>query len=116
MSSQPSREFPGRCERRRMPGLQGSSCCGAPDLFCDEAWVGIADELGLSARQALVARHVVADRGDDDIAAALGLSSSTVKTHMERLHAKLDVHSRVQLVRRIVAAYIAWRDELPPPT
>jgi DNA-binding CsgD family transcriptional regulator len=104
MSRQHSRQFPGSCERRRMPALQGSQRCGAQELFSEEAWVGIADKLGLSARQMMVARYVVADRSDDDIAAILNLSLGTVKTHMERLHAKLEVHSRVQLVEQIFAA------------
>jgi DNA-binding CsgD family transcriptional regulator len=116
MSSQPLGEFPRSCEHRETPGLQVLQCFGAQELFCEEAWAGTANELELSARQVMVARCVVADRTDDDIAATLGLSASTVKTHMERLHAKLDVHSRVQLVRRIVAAYLAWRAESPPPT
>jgi DNA-binding NarL/FixJ family response regulator len=64
----------------------------------------------------MVARCVVADQSDGDIAEALGLSWSTVQTHMERLHNKLNVHSRVQLVTRVVAAYLSWRNESPPPT
>jgi DNA-binding CsgD family transcriptional regulator len=116
MSRQRSREFPGWCERRQMTEAPRSQRCGGQELFCEEAWERIANKLGLSARQKMVARSVVADRSDDDIAAILSLSLSTVKTHMERLHAKLDVHSRVQFVRRIVAAYLAWRAELPPPT
>ena len=90
--------------------------CGiAPYLFCDTAWAGIRDKLGLSVRQASIVRYVVADECDAAIARALGLSRSTVHTHMDRLHKKLDVHTRVELVGRIVAAYLTWRTESPPP-
>lgn len=90
-------------------------CCNAQNLFCDAAWAGIRDKLGLSARQASIARYVVADECDAAIARALGVSWSTVQTHMDRLHKKLDVHSRVELVGRIVAAYLTWRIESTPP-
>jgi len=90
-------------------------CCNTENLFCDAAWAGICDKLGLSARQVSIARYIVADRSDAAIAKALGVSWSTVQTHMDRLHKKLDVHSRVEFVGRIVAAYLMWRAESPPP-
>ncbi len=82
-------------------------------LFCEEAWAAIADKLELSPRQMEVARCVLTDQSDEEIARALGLSRGTVHTHVERLHEKLDVHSRVQVVTRVVAAYTPI---LPPPS
>ncbi len=117
MSRPPVREGEGGSgECRQARALEVPPCCGVRDLFCEEAWAGITGKLGLSARQAIVVRYVVADRSDHDIAEALSLSRSTVQTHMERLHNKLNVHSRVQLVTRVVAAYLSWRNESPPPT
>ena len=108
-------EFEGGPPRPSTRALPVPPCCNAQNLFCDAAWAGICDKLALSARQASIARYVVADRSDAAIAKALGVSWSTVQTHMDRLHKKLDVHSRVELVSRIVAAYLTWRTESPPP-
>ncbi len=76
----------------------------------------IASKLDLSSRQVQVARCVLSDQGEEEIARALGLSRGTVHTHLERLHEKLEVHSRVQSARRVFAAYFAWLIESPPPS
>lgn len=104
--------------RRKGPGtlLIPRTCGDGQGLFCNAAWAGIAGRLGLSPRQKEVARYVLADQSDDQIAQALGLSRGTVQTHMERLRDKLHVHSRIQLVLRVVAAYLDWRIESPPPS
>jgi DNA-binding CsgD family transcriptional regulator len=90
-------------------------CCIADGRFCQEAWAAVVRQLGLSARQAEVAQYVVEDESDHRIARLLCLSDSTVQTHMERLHEKLDVHSRADLVKRVYAAYVTWRAQSPPP-
>ncbi len=111
-----SRELGGR---RRPPGAwvpRLSPCSNGHGLFCEEAWAAIADKLDLSPRQMEVARCVLTDQSDGEIARVLGLSRGTVHTHMERLHERLHVHSRVQLATQVFAAYLAWRIELPPPT
>ena len=104
--------------RRKPPGARvprAFPCSQRDGLFCEEAWGGIADKLGLSPRQTEVARSVLADQSDGDIAQALSLSRGTVHTHVERLHEKLAVHSRVQLATLVFATYLAWRIESPPP-
>jgi len=93
-----------------------SPCSNGHGPLCAKAWAGIADKLGLSPRQTEVARCVLADQSDREIARALGLSRGTVHTHVERLHQKLGVHSRVQLATQVFATYLAWRIESPPPT
>ncbi len=90
-------------------------CCAALGLFCEEAWAGIADKLDLSPRQMQVARCVVEGQGDREIVLALGVSWHTVQTHMERLHEKLGIQSRVGLATQVTAAYRAWRTESNPP-
>jgi len=112
-------EHSGRSDgRRRRLGVRGSQvppCGDGHGLLCREAWVGIGDVLGLSPRQAEVARCVLADQGEDEIAQALGLSPDTVHSHVKRLREKLHAHSRLQLATRIFATYLAWRIESPPP-
>jgi DNA-binding CsgD family transcriptional regulator len=55
----------------------------------------------LTPREADVAAQVLAGRRDAQIAAALFLSPHTVKHHLKSVYAKLGVHSRVELVRRL---------------
>ena len=72
-------------------------CSNGGGLFCEKAWAGLAEKLELSPRQMEIARCILADQSHGKIAQALGLSRGTVHTHVERLHEKLHVHSRVQL-------------------
>ncbi len=56
----------------------------------------------LTAREADVAAGVLAGRRDTEIAATLLMSPHTVKHHLKSVYAKLDVHSRAQLVQRLM--------------
>lgn len=66
------------------------------------ARISPADRLLLTAREADVAAGVLAGRRDTEIAASLLMSSNTVKHHLKSVYAKLDVHSRAQLVQRLM--------------
>jgi DNA-binding NarL/FixJ family response regulator len=57
---------------------------------------------GLSEREREVADHVAAGESNPQIADALFLSVPTVKTHINRIFAKLGVESRVQLAIRVL--------------
>ena len=60
---------------------------------------GVPDRLSsLTERERDVVRLVAAGRANSEIAAALVVSPATVKTHVNRIFAKLDIESRVQLV------------------
>ena len=52
----------------------------------------------LAQRELDVARLLVQGRSKSVIGERLGLSASTVRTHGRHLYAKLDVHSRQQLI------------------
>jgi LuxR family maltose regulon positive regulatory protein len=60
---------------------------------------GYLDE-SLSDREREVLRLLVAGRSGPQIAEALVVAPSTVKTHLKSLYAKLDVHSRDQAIAR----------------
>ncbi len=52
----------------------------------------------LSDRERTILLEVARGRSNGEIAAALHIAEPTVKTHLGRLRAKLDLHERVQLV------------------
>jgi DNA-binding CsgD family transcriptional regulator len=54
---------------------------------------------GLTPREAQVCQQLAAGRTDDQIAAALGLSYWTVRTHLRKVFLKFDVANRVDLAR-----------------
>lgn len=52
----------------------------------------------LSAREAEVLALVARGFNHDEVAAQLGLSATTVRTHVRKLYAKLDVHNKTEAV------------------
>ncbi len=76
-------------------------------MLSDQAWGEIARSLTLSARELQIVRRVFDDRTEFAIAADLGISPHTVHTHIERLHHKLAVTDRVELVLRVMQEFVA---------
>jgi DNA-binding NarL/FixJ family response regulator len=76
---------------------------------------GVPPPLGLPAalspRESEVLRHLLAGSRDSEIAASMGLSLPTVRTHVRNLLRKLGVHSRVDAARMAAAA--GWRPVQP---
>jgi DNA-binding CsgD family transcriptional regulator len=60
-----------------------------------------AGALGLSAAEARVARLYAGGLTQPDIAARLGVSVSTVRNQLSSAYLKLDVHSKIELARRL---------------
>jgi len=58
----------------------------------------------LTAREREVVEHVLAGESNAEIAAALGMSEKTVKTHLTHVYAKVGVRSRTELTVRLGAA------------
>jgi DNA-binding CsgD family transcriptional regulator len=53
-------------------------------------------EMGLSRREAQVLRRVARGADNEAIAEDLGIATTTVRKHLERVYSKLDVHSRTE--------------------
>ena len=86
----------------------GKKFAGSPvsAVFSDQAWNEIAGRLRLSQREREIVRGVFDDLTEFAIAADLGISPHTVHTHFERLHQKLGVANRVQLVLCITQEFL----------
>jgi DNA-binding CsgD family transcriptional regulator len=56
--------------------------------------------LGLSPRECEILERLAAGRSNKEMARDLGISPNTVKTHLARLYAKLDVQRRVQAIEK----------------
>jgi DNA-binding CsgD family transcriptional regulator len=69
--------------------------------FSEERWAEIALALGLSDRELDVIWEMFKDATDLAIAATLGISEATVRTHVRNLHIKLGIRTRSALVRRV---------------
>lgn len=87
-------------------------------MFSDEAWSAIRRSLDLSGRELEVVRGIFKDQTELAIAAALRISPHTVHTHIERLHHKLRVAGRMQLVLRVMDEFLhltlSPQTQLPP--
>ncbi len=64
--------------------------------------VGLAERPDLTGRQIECLRWVAAGKSDTDIAALLGISAPTVHFHVEQAKKRLNVHSRMQAVGRLL--------------
>jgi DNA-binding CsgD family transcriptional regulator len=84
-------------------------------LFCEAAWAGVSKSLSLSTREVEILQCLML--GDDEIEAALllGTTPRTVRTHLERIHAKLGVHTRAALMVRLFDTHLDCLSEARPP-
>ncbi|MCW5554589.1 MAG: helix-turn-helix transcriptional regulator [Verrucomicrobiae bacterium] len=87
-------------------------------MFSEHAWQELARSLKFSMRELQIARGIFDDDSDVGIAHNLGISLHTVHTHVERLHRKLAVTNRRQLLLRVVQEFltltVAPENDLPP--
>jgi ATP/maltotriose-dependent transcriptional regulator MalT len=75
-------------------------------MFSERAWGEIARSLKLSGRELQIVRGVFDDCTELAIAGDLHVSPHTVHTHIDRLHHKLAVADRVELVLRITNEFL----------
>jgi DNA-binding NarL/FixJ family response regulator len=59
--------------------------------------------MALTQRQSQVVDLILRGASDKQIAVELGMSFTTVRSHLRQIFARLRVESRVQLVLRIIA-------------
>jgi DNA-binding CsgD family transcriptional regulator len=71
----------------------------------DAAVAMLARRLPITAREAEVLARLTAGRTNAGIALDLGISPHTVRRHVEKLYAKLDVHTRAGATRMALAAF-----------
>ena len=87
-------------------------------LLSHAAWAAVARSLSLSGRELEIVRGVFDDQIEFAIAADLHISPRTVHSHVERLHRKLAITNRAQLVVRVVQEFLALtaspHEGLPP--
>lgn len=95
------------------PSLQSSP---APNLsvFTEEEWNTIFRGLSLPPRQAQITRMLFEGYSDKQIARELGISVPTVRSHLQRMYAKLRVQDRTALVVYIFAWFRTNHTNIPP--
>jgi DNA-binding CsgD family transcriptional regulator len=71
---------------------------GLVEARCSE----IAAKHGLTPREGEILVQLAQGRTADEIGRALVISDATVRTHVKRIHEKLQVHSQPQLIRMVV--------------
>ncbi len=74
-------------------------------------WRSIAAALELSSRELQIIQCLFDGKHEPAVAQALGISEHTVHTHVKRLHRKLGVHDRCELLIRVFSAYIAIQSQ-----
>ena len=102
--TEPSAGRRGRGSEARDGGPERTSGAG---VFGRRAWASITRSLDLSPRELQLVRGVFNDDTDFSIASSLGISPHTVHTHFERLHRKMGVADRAQLILRVVNEFLA---------
>ncbi|MGA2229887.1 MAG: helix-turn-helix transcriptional regulator [Tepidisphaeraceae bacterium] len=81
----------------------------------DAAWERLAEKLKLSPREIQIVRAVFEDQKELVIARRLGMSPHTVHTHMDRLHSKLSVRGRSQLIIKVLTTFLLMTAEPDSP-
>ena len=78
-----------------------------PELLSEEQRESVMTGFGLSPREAEVLWQMFSNSSNEAIAAKLTLSENTIRTHRERLFAKLGVTSPTEAVAMVSAAVVA---------
>ena len=107
-----------RAVRLVPPNLRVQTRLAGSAIFSNLAWEAIARSLKLSARELQIVKGIFDDGTDLGIAQDIGISVHTIRTHVERLHHKLAVMNRPQLLLRIMQEFLmltaSSEHDLPP--
>lgn len=79
----------------------------ANTLFSQARWSAIARDLRLSQRERQIVQLIFDGHKEASIARELGISVHTVHSHIGRLHRKLNVRDRCELLLRIFETYMS---------
>ncbi len=74
-------------------------------LFTRSQWEAIHDRMGLSPRQQQMIEQLFRGHSDKQIATKLDIAISTVRAHLQRLYAKLNVHDRTEMVLLVMRVH-----------
>ena len=85
------------------------------EIFSEDQWRQIRTALRLPSRELQIIQHICDDEADEAVARALGISASTVRTHLQRLYRRLGVHGRIGLLLRVFEEHLALEARLEPP-
>jgi len=99
--------------------LQGNevSLTATPSHCLNEAtWTHLGSALELSPRQLEITRCVFDGMSECAIGRLLGVSTSTIHTHLDRLYKKLRIHGRSELVVALFVAYASRRVGVDRPS
>lgn len=88
-------------------GDTNATAAGKLALLHAHVWQVVGGLLDLSPREAQIVRGIFEDKKELTIAGELGISRGTVHTYLERIYHKLSVSSRVGVVVRVFAEYVA---------
>ena len=73
------------------------------NLLSPADWERIAGSTRLTVREVEVCRELFTQKTREEIASQLGIKPRTVRHHLEMIHSKLKVNSRVGVVLRIIS-------------
>jgi len=76
------------------------------NIFSQPQWDELTRSLELSPRQYDVVRCIFRGFSDKQIAGALEISISTVRSYLWRLFIKFDVHDRNELILHVVGTFL----------
>jgi len=104
-------------ETRLVARREPTSSAGSA-MLSSEAWKQIGCSLGLSGRELQIVQGTFDDKTEFAMAADLHISPSTIHSHIERLHRKLAITDRAQLLLRVTQEFLALTalpgSHLPP--
>ncbi|HHH76643.1 MAG TPA: LuxR family transcriptional regulator [Phycisphaerae bacterium] len=76
-------------------------------VFNDQEWQCLAGKLSLTPRQLDISRCLFKGFSDKKISSELGISISTVRTHLSRLFEKTNTQDRVSFILFLTENYIS---------
>ena len=93
--------MPSRHRRHRARLVPPVPQCAFP--FDQETWRILVTKLQLPPQQAKATELVLWDKGNQEIAEAMGISEPTVRSHLRRAFDRLGVETRMSFTLRVTA-------------